>query len=68
MTPAMNAAWQALARAAEAGRATPLRDMFAADPGRFARLSIAWNDWLLDVSKQRVDANSMGLLHALASQ
>ena len=65
MTPAMSAAWQALDRAAEAGRATPLRDRFAADPERFARLSISWNDWLLDISKQRVDANSMDLLREL---
>ncbi|MCM2289890.1 MAG: glucose-6-phosphate isomerase [Sulfuritalea sp.] len=65
MNPAINATWQALARAADADRATHLRDLFAADPRRFDRFSTGWNGWLLDYSKQRVSADTMALLHQL---
>ena len=65
MKPALATAWTSLARAAEAARELPLRDMFAADPRRFARLSVTWNDWLLDYSKQRVSSATMDQLHGL---
>ena len=65
MTPAIEPIWQALACAADAGRASHLRDLFAADPRRFERLSTSWNGWLLDYSKQRVSADTMALLHQL---
>ncbi|MDP2824450.1 MAG: glucose-6-phosphate isomerase [Sulfuritalea sp.] len=65
MKPAMSAAWQALASAAELARGSHLRDLFAADSQRFARFSVSWNDWLLDYSKQRVTAETMELLNAL---
>lgn len=65
MKPAMSAAWNALAHAAENSHGVHLRDMFTADGQRFAKLSVTWNDWLLDYSKQRVSAEAMGLLHGL---
>ncbi len=65
MKPATKAAREALTRAAAAAHGVHLRDMFAADRQRFARLSISWNDWLLDYSKQRVTADTMGLLQDL---
>ena len=65
MKPATRAAWGVLSHAAEASRGVRLRDLFAADGQRFARLSTAWNDWLLDYSKQRVSAEIMGLLLGL---
>ena len=65
MKPALATAWTSLARAAETARDLPLRDMFAADPRRFARLSVTWNDWLLDYSKQRVSSSTMELLQGL---
>jgi glucose-6-phosphate isomerase len=65
MKPAIATAWTSLARAADAARDLPLRDMFAADPRRFARLSVTWNDWLLDFSKQRVSSSTMELLQGL---
>ena len=65
MKPALATAWTSLARAAEAARDLPLRDMFAADPRRFARLSVTWNDWLLDYSKQRVGSATMEQLQSL---
>ncbi|MCX7165798.1 MAG: glucose-6-phosphate isomerase [Rhodocyclales bacterium] len=65
MKPAMSAAWNALAHAAETSHGVHLRDMFTADGQRFAKLSVTWNGWLLDYSKQRVNAEAMGLLHGL---
>ena len=39
----------ALAERARLLRATRLADLFARDAGRFAALSLGWNDWLLDI-------------------
>jgi glucose-6-phosphate isomerase len=65
MKPATRAAWDVLTRNAAAGRKVHLCDLFAADAQRFARLSVTWNDWLLDYSKQRVTPETMGLLQGL---
>ena len=65
MKPATRAAWDALSRHAAAGSGIHLRELFAADAQRFARLSVTWNGWLLDYSKQRVTAETMSLLQAL---
>jgi glucose-6-phosphate isomerase len=65
MNPATAAVWETLSRTAGAERSIHLRDMFAADTQRFAHLSVSWNDWLLDYSKQRVTAASMELLRSL---
>ncbi|MBI5899201.1 MAG: glucose-6-phosphate isomerase [Rhodocyclales bacterium] len=65
MKPAVASVWKQLGAAAEALRECHLRDMFAADAERFANHSAVWHDWLLDYSKQRVDANAMSLLRAL---
>ena len=65
MKPATRVAWDGLARHAAAGSGARLRDLFAADAQRFARLSTSWNHWLLDYSKQRVTPETMGLLQAL---
>ncbi|HEX8988282.1 MAG TPA: glucose-6-phosphate isomerase [Rhodocyclaceae bacterium] len=57
-------AWQALAAHARAPQ-PHLRERFEADPLRFQHLSVTWNDWLLDFSKQRVARETMPLLYAL---
>jgi glucose-6-phosphate isomerase len=44
-----------------------LSDLFAADPGRFARLSFAWDGWLVDVSKERLGQDTLPLLVAHAT-
>src|SRR6516165_11686033 len=46
-----------------------LADLFASDPERFTRLSFAWDDWLVDLSKERLGADTLPLLveHAAAS-
>ncbi len=67
-SPTRHPAWKALeARAAKVG-ARPMREMFAADPNRFASFSVSLGDLLLDYSKNRVDGDTMGLLEALALQ
>ncbi|MDP1652143.1 MAG: glucose-6-phosphate isomerase [Rhodocyclaceae bacterium] len=61
-------AWQHLERHAHGLRGQHLRDLFAADPLRFQRLSVRWNhgdDWLLDLSKQRITAETLPLLAEL---
>ncbi|MDP2195342.1 MAG: glucose-6-phosphate isomerase [Rhodocyclaceae bacterium] len=61
-------AWQHLKRHASDLRGQHLRDLFAADPNRFQRLTVRWkqsNDWLLDLSKQRITAETLPLLAEL---
>ena len=57
-------AWQALATHAESLRKTHLRSLFAADAERFTNFSIRESGLLLDFSKQRVNAQTLALLHA----
>jgi glucose-6-phosphate isomerase len=65
-TPASAPAAHALQehRAALAGRT--LSDLFAADADRFTRLSLSWDQWLADWSKQRVTPQTMDSLLAFA--
>ncbi len=59
-------AWQALARHRDRMAATPMRALFEADTGRFEAFSIAACDILLDYSKNRISAETIELLVALA--
>ncbi len=45
---------------------TTLAELFARDPDRFARLSFAWDDWLVDLSKERLGPDTLSLLVAHA--
>jgi glucose-6-phosphate isomerase len=45
---------------------TTLAELFARDPDRFARLSFAWDDWLVDLSKERLGSDTLPLLLAEA--
>ncbi|MDR2239404.1 MAG: glucose-6-phosphate isomerase [Zoogloeaceae bacterium] len=58
--------WQALAAHREMIGTRHLNDFFAADPQRFDRLSLRCGDLLADFSKQRVNADTLALLVALA--
>ncbi|NBN63473.1 glucose-6-phosphate isomerase [Pannonibacter tanglangensis] len=58
--------WQSLKSHAEALKGTSLRQLFAADPERFGRLSRAHNDLLIDFSKCRLTAETLALLCSLA--
>ena len=46
--------------------ATDIRAAFAADPGRFAQFSVAFDDLLMDYSKCAINAEVMSLLETLA--
>lgn len=58
--------WRALARHRMRLARTSLRALFAADPKRFDKLSLSLDGLLLDYSKNRVTAETMALLYALA--
>jgi len=60
------AAWSALALHHESIRSHHMRDLFARDPGRFARFSLEVEDLLLDYSKNRITAETLTLLVGLA--
>ncbi|MDR2839337.1 MAG: glucose-6-phosphate isomerase [Azonexus sp.] len=55
-------AWQALSAHAASFSQHHLRDLFAADAGRFERFSRRCDGLLLDFSKQRIDAEAHRLL------
>jgi glucose-6-phosphate isomerase len=61
-------AWRALeAHARDVGNAH-LRELFAADPRRFAALHVESGPWLLDFSRQRVTSDTIALLIRLARE
>jgi glucose-6-phosphate isomerase len=61
-------AWKAL-RDHHASLATAhMRDLFAADPERFERFSIRWEDMIVDYSKHRITPETMLLLLSLARE
>jgi len=61
-------AYAALTRHSETMRKTHMRDLFAADPGRFAAMHLTLGDILFDYSKNRVTAQTLRLLLDLARQ
>jgi glucose-6-phosphate isomerase len=61
-------AWRALAAHREALAGVHMRDLFAADPARFARYSIRLGDFLLDYSKNLVTDETKRLLLELARE
>ncbi len=65
-TPRAQSAWRALIRHRTRVRRTNLRALFAADPKRFETFSLSLDGLALDYSKNRVTAETMDLLAALA--
>jgi len=61
-------AWQSLKAHFDEVRALQMRDMFAADPQRFEKFSVHFNDILLDYSKNRVTEETMRRLFQLARE
>ena len=61
-----SAAWDAVSQHWERLKDTHLRDLFAQDPGRFARLSRELDDLTVDFSKERLDDAALGALLDLA--
>src|SRR5690606_31101724 len=61
-------AWQALAAHRAEMEAVHMRDLFAAEPDRFERFSLRFDDILFDYSKNRITAETLDLLLDLARQ
>ena len=61
-------AWKALEFHAGSVAGLHMRDLFAADPGRFGAFSISIPGMLLDYAKNRVTADTMALLTDLSRQ
>jgi glucose-6-phosphate isomerase len=59
-------AWRALAAHASATRTRHLRDLFDGDPERFDKFSFRCGDLLVDLSRQRIDGETLELLLDLA--
>jgi glucose-6-phosphate isomerase len=62
------ATWHALLEHRRALAGLSLAAHFAADPHRFAGLSLTWDDWLADWSKQRITPETMRLLVGYARE
>ena len=56
--------WQALADQRRLLERRSLVELFRSDPRRVSRLTLAWDDWLADWSKQRVTPDTMSALLA----
>ncbi|HUZ77938.1 MAG TPA: glucose-6-phosphate isomerase [Chloroflexota bacterium] len=67
-SPTVLPAWKALEAHHQRMESTHMRDLFRADPGRFERFSLRFEDLLLDYSKNRVTSETMALLLDLAQQ
>lgn len=63
---ALEDAFVALGRQAERLNKTTLRDLFSSDPQRFENLSARTDDLLLDLSKTKLDTDTLNLLIELA--
>ena len=61
-------AWQTLVEHQREIAHLHMRDLFAADPARFERFSLHFDDILFDYSKNRITARTMALLMDLARQ
>ena len=66
MSGALREAWAAVEREGERLRGLSLRALFARDPARFACLSFAFEDLLIDFSKEKLDRAALGALLLLA--
>mmetsp|Transcript_18666 Transcript_18666/g.25729 ORF Transcript_18666/g.25729 Transcript_18666/m.25729 type:complete len:555 (-) Transcript_18666:57-1721(-) len=61
-------AWEALQAHYDATKDVHMKDLFAADPERFNKLSLKFEDILFDFSKNRISEETLSLLYALAEQ
>jgi glucose-6-phosphate isomerase len=68
INPTQTVAWQNLARHQKSMRYITMRELFSQDPQRFARMSLRFEDMVVDYSKNRVTAETMRLLFDLAEE
>ncbi|AKM46235.1 glucose-6-phosphate isomerase [Edwardsiella anguillarum] len=69
INPTRTAAWQALQQHFEQMKSVQMRDLFAADADRFSKFSATFDDQMLvDYSKNRINAETLEKLQALARE
>ncbi|MFW5407005.1 glucose-6-phosphate isomerase [Pectobacterium carotovorum] len=69
INPSQTAAWQALKHHFDAMKDVQISELFAQDSDRFAHFSATFDDQMLvDYSKNRITAETMEKLHALARE
>ncbi|MDJ0876448.1 MAG: glucose-6-phosphate isomerase [Desulfobacterales bacterium] len=68
INPTQTQSWQALQNHFASMQPVHMRDLFAADPQRFEKFSLRFEDILVDYSKNRIDAETVGLLLDLARE
>lgn len=68
VNPTTTQAWKKLQEHFNATKNTHLRQLFAADADRGPKFSLAWNDFLLDYSKNRITDETLSLLLELADE
>ena len=66
--PTRTASWQKLIEHYNRTRSTHMKDLFASDPERFNKLSLRFNDMLVDYSKNRITGETIRLLIELARE
>lgn len=66
--PTLAEAWRKLEQHFEHTRDLHLKDLFRQNPGRAEVLSLKWNDFLVDFSKNRISAETISLLVELAKE
>jgi glucose-6-phosphate isomerase len=68
INPTTTTAWKKLTAHYETVNRLQMKNLFAEDPRRFERFSIRFNDLLVDFSKNRITAETLGLLIELAGE
>jgi glucose-6-phosphate isomerase len=66
MNPVESPIWRSLETHAQVVRPLHMRELFASDPQRFKNFSLQQEGLLLDFSKQRINSETLTLLHELA--
>ena len=66
--PTQTNAWKALQAHYKTCKETHLKTLFKENPNRGSNLSIQWNDFLVDYSKNRIDQTTLDLLVDLANE
>jgi len=68
VNPTKTSSWRRLKAHFDQVKDLHMRELFAADPGRFAKLSLRFGDILVDYSKNRITEDTLRLLLDLAHE
>ncbi len=68
INPVETNSWKKLTMHFLSMQATEMRELFEEDPKRFENFQFLFEDILIDYSKNRVNSETMELLHELANE